>query len=115
MKWSLKAASLVEALVASVIFLTVFMIAMSSLTNIARINCIGPAPVDVEDAVKECMEKFAEQPAPSASYEYEWGAVAIQAEQYKGVGGLLDVTVTARAHNNRYTVIYRYLICPRSI
>ncbi len=60
MKKSLKGASLVEALVASVIFLTVFFIAMSSMTDIARVNLSGASPVDMEEAVRQCLESFAE-------------------------------------------------------
>lgn len=114
MKRFLKAASLVEALVASVIFLTVFLIAMDSMMNIARINVSGASPVDMEEAVRECLERFAEGSAKKASYDYMWGNIEIEAEPYKAVDDLLDVTVTAKAKNG-CTVIYRYLICANSI
>lgn len=55
MKTTLQGASLVEALVASVIFLTVFLIAMSSLINIARIKVSGPSPMEIEDAVENAL------------------------------------------------------------
>ena len=73
MKKSLKGASLVEALVASVIFLTVFFIAMSSMTDIARVNLSGASPVDMEEAVRQCLESFAAGTADKASYAYMWG------------------------------------------
>ncbi len=110
MKMSLKGTSLVEALVASVIFLTVFLIAMDSLTNIARLNLSGASPVAIEEAAGECLEKFAEGTADKAAYSYPWGDVEIVAEPYRQADDLLDVTVRAKSKNG-YTVIYRYLIC----
>ncbi|MCX4336579.1 MAG: hypothetical protein K1V99_11585 [Bacteroidales bacterium] len=111
MKKSLKGASLVEALVASVIFLTVFFIAMSSMTDIARVNLSGASPVDMEEAVRQCLESFAAGTADKASYAYMWGDIEIESEPYKAADDLKDVTVTAKAKNG-CTVIYRYLICP---
>ncbi|MGM9763932.1 MAG: hypothetical protein ACI3ZQ_07930 [Candidatus Cryptobacteroides sp.] len=114
MKNSLKAASLVEALVAAVIFMTVFIIAMDSMTNIARINFSAVSPVEVENAVKDCMEKFEAGTDDRTSYEYSWGKVEIKAETCRMTDALSDVTLVAKAKNGN-TVIYRYLTCRNSI
>lgn len=107
---SLKGASLVETLVASVIFLTVFLIAMNSLTDIARIRFSGISPVDMEEAVRVCMGRFEEGVADKEVYHYMWGIIEIEAVPYKAVDGLLDVKVIAKGKNG-CIVLYRYLIC----
>ena len=109
MKTTLQGASLVEALVASVIFLTVFLIAMSSLINIARIKVSGPSPVEIENAVEECIAKFKDEPDDSRSYDFDWGVVEVNAKPYETSDGVLDVTVSAKVKYGR-TVIYRYII-----
>ena len=109
MKTTLQGASLVEALVASVIFLTVFLIAMSSLINIARIKVSGPSPVEIEDAVEECIEKFKNESDDSRSYDFDLGVVEVNAKPYETSDGVLDVTVSAKVKYGR-TVIYRHII-----
>lgn len=109
MRKTLKGASLVEALVASVIFLTVFLIAMSSLINIARIKVSGPSPVEIEDAVEECIARFKYESDNSRSYDFEWGVVEVDAKPYETFAEVFDVTVSAKVKNGM-TVIYRYVI-----
>ena len=109
MKNTLKGASLVEALVASVIFLTVFLIAMNSLVNIARLNVFGPSPVEIEAAVEECLAKFKDESDNSHSYDFDWGVVDVNAKPYGMFDGVLDVTLSAKV-KYRQTVIYRYII-----
>lgn len=109
MKTTLQGASLVEALVASVIFLTIFLIAMSSLVNIARIKVSGPSPVEIEDAVEECIAKFKDESDDSRSYDFDWGVVEVNAKPYETSDGVLDVTVSAKVKYGR-TVIYRRII-----
>ncbi|MBQ8838383.1 MAG: hypothetical protein IJ005_03595 [Bacteroidales bacterium] len=112
MKTALKGASLVEALVASVIFLTIFLIATDSLINIARINIDGPSPVEVEEALRDCIRRFEVKPDNGRSYDFDWGVVEVGAKPYRRSDEILDVTITARTWNGR-TVIYRYLLCTR--
>ena len=109
MKTTLQGASLVEALVASVIFLTIFLIAMSSLVNIARIKVSGPSPVEIEDAVEECIDKFKDESDNSRSYDFEWGVVDVVAKPYETFAEVFDVTVSAKVKYGR-TVIYRYIV-----
>lgn len=109
MKITLKGASLVEALVASVIFLTVFLIAMNSLVAISKIRISGPSPVEIEDAIEECMSMFRGESDDSCSYDFQWGVVEVEAKPYKTLDEVLDVTVSAKAKNGR-TVIYRYIV-----
>lgn len=109
MKTTLQGASLVEALVASVIFLTIFLIAMSSLVNIARIKVSGPSPVEIEDAVEECIAKFKDESDDSRSYDFEWGVVEVDAKPYRASDRVLEVAASAKVKYGR-TVVYRYII-----
>lgn len=109
MKTTLKGASLVEALVASVIFLIVFLIAMSSLVNIARIKVSGPSPAEIEDAVEECITRLKYDSGNTRFYNYEWGVVEVDTKTYEMFDGVLDVTVSSKVKYGR-TVIYRYII-----
>lgn len=110
MRRSLKGTSLVEALVASVIFLTVFLIAMDSLTGIARVNLSVTSYVAMEVATGECLKQFAAGNTDKATFGYHWGCVEVTAEPYGQMAGLSEVTVTAKSSNG-YTIIYRYIIC----
>lgn len=109
MKMFLRGTSLVEALVASVVFMTIFLIAMVSLANVTRIRLSGMTPEVVEMAICECVVKFAKGTDHKVAYSYPWGDIEIMAESYRDVGNMLDVTVTAKSKNG-HTVIYRYLI-----
>ena len=98
-----------EALVASVIFLTVFLIGMHSLTNIARINRSGPSPVEMEQAVRECRNLFENESINQKVYQYDWGTVEFKADPYRMFDDLYDVTVVAKTKSGN-TVVYRYLL-----
>lgn len=110
MMCSLKGSSLVEALVASVIFLTVFMIAMTSLVNITKLNLSTASVPEMELAVGECMDKFSLEFGTSASYGYEWGHVEITTVPYRSLDDLLEVTASAKAKRGG-DIIYRYILC----
>lgn len=110
MKKLLKGTSLVEALVASVIFITVFLIAMNSVVSISRVNHSGASPAEMEETIRDCMERFEKGKEDRASYDYSWGRIEINAESYGKMEDLSDVTLTAKAKNG-CTIIYRYLLC----
>lgn len=109
MRRTLKGTSLVEALVSSVIFLTVFLIAMDSLMNITRMSVSGPSPVEIEDAIRECVGNVPGARDASRTYDYAWGQVTVESKSYGHLERVLEVTAVARADNGR-TVIYRYLL-----
>lgn len=110
MKANLCAFSLMETLVASVIFLTVFMIATDVLGNLAAHNLDHPGPVAVEREIERCRmdaietdEVFTER-----SYDYPWGCILISVAPYGEMAELRLMTVSARI-NGGNVVTYRYI------
>ena len=109
MKHILKATSIVEALVAAVIFLTVFMVAMNAFTNLSRIGMNNiVSPVEVEDALWECIRRFEKNESEIQIYEYRWGSIEVKASPIGMYERVEQINVTAYLNNGR-TICYRKL------
>lgn len=103
-KIRLRASTLVETLVASVVFLIVFGMAMTSAVNLRKMQTPDWARIERD------FNEFRKQvPINGEPYEYEWGRIEAVCSEYHDVPGLLDVQVTLRLKDGRKTV-YRYLI-----
>ena len=110
MKTGLCAFSLAETLVASVIFLTVFMIATDVLGNLAVHDPAFPGPVVVEREIERCRadaletdEMFAERIC-----DYPWGRIIVSLTPHETVPELRRMTATARLKSGN-VVMYRYI------
>lgn len=109
MKHRLKATSLIEALVAAIIFMTVFMIAMDALTNLSHIGMNNiVSPVEVEDALWECIRRFEKNESEIQIYEYRWGSVEVMVVPFAMNEKIEKIRVTACLNNGR-TICYRKL------
>lgn len=99
----LKATSLVETIVASVVFLIVFGMAMTSAVNLRKLGTPDWARIERD------FNEFRKQvPVNGQAYEYDWGQIEASCSDYHEVPGLLDIQATIRLKDGRKTA-YRYL------
>lgn len=101
----LKATSLLETIVASVVFLIVFGMAMSSVIHLQKMK--APDWASIEEDFNEFVRRV---PENGKAYEYEWGQIETACDEYRDVPGLLHIHATIRLKDGRKT-IYRYLQC----
>lgn len=101
----LKATSLLETVVASVIFLIVFGMAMRAAVDLRKLGT--PDWAQIERDFNEFRKRV---PEDGEVLEYEWGKIETQCRGYHDVPGLVDVQVTLHLKDGRRTV-YRYLCC----
>ena len=102
-KIRLRASTLVETLVASVVFLIVFGMAMTSAVNLRKMQT--PDWARIERDFNEFRKQIPENGEP---YEYEWGRIEATCSDYHDVPGLLYVQSTIQLKDGRRTG-YRYL------
>ena len=100
-----KATSLVETLVASVVFLIVFGMAMSAAVSLRKLCAPNWAQIE-----RDFNEFRKQAPEDGVIQEYDWGAIETACSDYHEVSGLIDVQVTLILRDGRKTV-YRYLYC----
>lgn len=98
-----QASTLMETLVASVVFLIVFAMAMTSAVNLRKMETPDWARIERD------FNEFRKQiPEDGKQYEYDWGRIEATCSDYHNLPGLLDVQVTIRLKDGRRTW-YRYL------
>ena len=101
----LAAASLLETIVATVVFLIVFGMAMSSSVNLRRLGSPDWARIETDfNAVREMV------PENGQEFEYGWGKIKTDCQGYREVSGLVEVRATITLKDGRKSV-YRYLYC----
>ena len=101
----LKATSLLETIVASVIFLIVFGMAMHAAVDLRKLGAPDWAQIE-----RDFNEFRRQVPKDREVFEYEWGKIETQCRDYHDVPGLVDVQATLCLKDGRKTV-YRYLCC----
>ncbi len=109
MKRYLRAASLVEALVASVIFLIVFFIAMNSIVNISKVNVVYQNILEIETKISDCVRCFQDMRDSTRLYDYDWGTIELCAKPYNTVEELYELSVIVRCAEHNI-IVYNYLV-----
>lgn len=94
MKTKLPATSLIEALVASVIFMTIFMIAMVSLVSLTTAGIGFPGPVIIESEACICTEKFIRGNDTEHIFNYRWGEVRCTRKPFSNIPDIIQIDVT---------------------
>lgn len=109
----LKASTLIEAVVASTIFLIVFLL---SLETVSRLFTGGRddelVMIEADHRTDVCFAVYGTGEYPPGTYtdEFDWGTVSTEIEYYDKNTGLLQVTVSAAIKNSRRPLTYRYVI-----
>jgi len=107
-----KADTLVEVVVASVIFLIVFMIGFETLTRLTIREDEGLVLVEADRCIGECFREFSNGRYPLGQYErkYEWGSIEAVIAPYRDYRSLQMLTLKALLRENRRRIEYHYVI-----
>lgn len=107
----LKATSLIETLVASIVFLIVFVIAMDSVVRLNSSYRPGSSWAEMERDYNESRTRYKrllmESGAGYKSYAFRWGRIDFSCERYKDFDDLWLVTATVvPSHGNGFSYIF---------
>lgn len=108
----LKGATLLEAIVASVLLLTVFAVTMELLPRLAVRDDDALRIAQADYRVMRAFEKYAAGGWPEGEYveDYEWGTVVIRVGGYRNSTSVQTVDVTARIVGVRRRITFRQVI-----
>ena len=108
----LSGASLLEAIVAAVIFLTVFAAAMELMPRLAVRGDDAVLLAEARLRVDRAFQKYASGVWPCGEYTetYDWGTVRVRVAEYSDFDDIRDVEATARIANGGRLVRHRQLI-----
>ena len=107
----LKGASLLEAIVAAVLFLTVFAVVMELLPRLTVRDDDALLVAEADYCVGRAFDKYATGMWPYGDYAeaYDW-AVMVWVEAYRGFSDLQVVTVSARIDGSRKRIALKQLV-----
>ncbi len=103
---------MIEAIVASLIFLAVFAISLSTVTGFTLREDEGYVLLEAERRLEACIDRYGSGTWPEGAYEEEhaWGKITINITPYEGFENIQAVTLAARLTGSRKTIEYRSLI-----
>ncbi len=106
----LAGSTLIETVVASVLFLVIFLIAVETVTRVRSVlpdDTLLQAAVDLEACAREFLEK-ADEPGTSLR-SYDWGEIEATVSPYPAADGFQAVNFEIRIDHGRQTLNYRIL------
>ncbi|MDR1671294.1 MAG: hypothetical protein LBR57_02120 [Alistipes sp.] len=106
----LKGSSMLEAIVASLIFLLVFAISLSTLTRLSLRDDEGIALLEAERALTDCFARHSTRLPGIYTDTFEWGEVTTTIATYGDYAGIRQVALTATITGSRKTLEYRRLV-----
>lgn len=110
MKKTLNGSSVIEVVVASVLFLLMFLIAMGTLSRAGMVPHQGTM-LQAESDFKACVTDFETGVFTAGEYEmeYSWGNIFVSVSPYKSLPDIQDVSFKMYISSGRRTVKYRIL------
>lgn len=112
---TIKGASLLEAIVAAVIFMTVFAAVMEVMPRLSVRDDDALLVAEAEYRTARACDKYNTGLWPCGEYteRYEWGEITVRIAPYRDFGDIQVVTATARITGSRKRVSIQNLIeCP---
>lgn len=108
----LKGASLLEAIVAAVLFLTVFAVVMELLPRLAMRDDDAILVAEAEYRVGQVFSKYGTGVWPIGEYTeaYEWGGIAVRIDSYRDLSDLQVVTIVARIDGNHKRIVFKQVV-----
>lgn len=103
----LRGTSLLEAVVASAVFLTIFTLTISILPQLIVHEDDASLVVEAEYRVEEAFGRYETGVWPCGEYveRYEWGEVTVRVERHRDFSDVRHVSVTARIEGNRKRIV----------
>ena len=108
----LRASTLIETIIASVIFLAVFMISLETVSRLTVRNNDNIILVEADYRVKECFREYGDGRHENGQYtcEYDWGGITILIHPYRNYAGLQEITITADIESIAKRLELRHII-----
>lgn len=108
----LAGSTIVEAIVASLIFLTVFVISLSTVTGFTLREDEGYAVIEAERRLRDCFVRYGDGTWAEGSYtdEFGWGRITTVIAPYGDYERLRMVVMRAVLCNSRKSIEFRRLI-----
>lgn len=109
----LKGSTLVEAIVASAIFLIIFIISLNTLNKIVIAgNSDEYALIEADYNMDICYSVYAGGTFPHGKYpaDYSWGTIDVEIKQYGEYTDIDEIVITATINNNHKKMIRRHLV-----
>lgn len=108
----LRGSSLLEAIVAAVLFLTVFAVAMELLPRLTVRDDDALLVAEADYRVGRVFDKYGSGVWPCGEYveTYYWGTVTVRIERYRDFADLQLVTVAARIDGSRKWITLKQLV-----
>ncbi len=106
----LKASTLVEVIVASVVFLTIFAISLHTLTRLSVNPREGEMFAEVDCLLRSTFREYADGRHDEGKYTREWerGEITVVVAPYRDYGNLQEITVSTVV--NRKRIEYKHII-----
>lgn len=110
-----KGASLLEAIVAAVLFLTIFATVMELLPRLTVRDDDALLIAEAEYRVALTFDKYATGLWPCGEYTeaYDWGTVVIRVEIYGDFADVQAITISAHVDGSRKRIEHKQLIACR--
>lgn len=110
LKHKLAGSTVIEAIVASIIFLAVFGIAMDTLARLSSVkhdDSLLVAGIDLD----ACIHEFTTNPQSTGEYvrSYDWGEITITVARYKTRGDILELNFETTISPGKRKLRYRTL------
>lgn len=111
-KGTVRGATLPEALVAAVIFLTLFTLTLGLLPRLAVRDDDGLLVAEAEYRTARAAERYGSGLWPDGEYaeRYEWGEVTIRVEPHREYADVQCITLRARIDASRKRIARRILV-----
>lgn len=109
---SVPALSLIEVIVASVIFLAVFMISLQMVVSLTGRQNNDAVYIVADMAIKKTYAEYVvgNINMPEYKKEYSWGNITGRLDLYGDYYGIEELTLIARLSPGSREIVYKYLI-----
>jgi hypothetical protein len=110
LKKRLAGSTLVEMIVASILFLVIFLLAIDTVTRVGTLRR-DDALLAVEMDLKACIQEFSTAGTPLGAYrrEYGWGGIDVAVKPYREMADIRELELICRIDRHR-TLQFRRLI-----
>lgn len=112
MKQQLQASTLIEVIVASVLFLTILTIALHTVTSIATNRNQDYSIPQVDSRVKECLARYSSGEYTYGEFreQYPFGEILIVISKYEGYDSLKVIKIDAKMYGCNMLMSCKFLI-----
>lgn len=106
------ASTLIETLIASVIFLCVFMISLDTLSRLTLNKTDTRLLTEADYRIKDCFREYATGKYDCGYYQhtFDWGSIGITVKPYRDYPALRELEITADIKRSGKQIRYRHLI-----